>query len=153
MIGLLFLPAMIRSASDAAIHSNDRHTKVGASIARKNRDKTFQIVSAGFNLIIHHGDDAAFERPLKYRRVIHAEVMAIGGAARAGIGVLSSLMYISHPPCLNCATLIRAAGIKTIVIGGDNYQSDTPETRADVEHMLHGAVRMISLAEALDQDF
>lgn len=153
MLGSLFIPSMIRSADDARAYSNDPDTKVGACIARKNRDKSFQIISAGFNLIIHHGDAEALLRPLKYRRVIHAEVSAIGGAARAGIGVLSSLMYITHPPCLPCATAIRAAGIKYLVIGESNYHSDSAETRVDVNLMLSGAVRAFSLAEAMDFDF
>ena len=63
--------------------------------------------------------EARWKRPDKYRRVIHAEMNAIGWAARKGISTVGATLYCTHFPCnqVGCARLIIAAGIKHIVAG------------------------------------
>ena len=83
---------------------------------------------------------------------VHAEQNAICQAARYGVDVSGSTIYITISPCLTCAKLIINAGIKEVVYGGDysaflgtvkqmfreagvkcrrmaNKQSSTPECR------------------------
>lgn len=48
-------------------------------------------------------------------RTIHAEQNAIAFAARAGVALEGSTLYINMEPCMHCAKLIIAAGIKKIV--------------------------------------
>lgn len=43
---------------------------------------------------------------------IHAEVNTIAYAARHGIDISNSIMYGTWSPCINCAKLIIASGIK-----------------------------------------
>ena len=47
--------------------------------------------------------------------VIHAEKNAIAAAARTGVSLLGSTCYVTLSPCMTCATLIQAAGIKRVV--------------------------------------
>ena len=49
---------------------------------------------------------------------IHAEVNAIAWAARNGSDVTGSTMYVTLSPCVHCAKVILASGIKTVVFGG-----------------------------------
>lgn len=48
-------------------------------------------------------------------RAIHAEINAIGQAAKYGIATEGTTLYITHEPCLNCLKAGIAAGIKEIV--------------------------------------
>jgi len=45
---------------------------------------------------------------------IHAEQNAIGFASRNGLSTKDSDLYISVSPCIYCAKLIWAAGIKNV---------------------------------------
>jgi dCMP deaminase len=46
---------------------------------------------------------------------IHAERNAIGYAAREGIGTGGATLYVTHAPCLDCASVVQAAGIVRVV--------------------------------------
>ena len=50
---------------------------------------------------------------------VHAEQNAICQAARYGINVSGSTIYVTISPCLTCAKLIINAGIREVVYGGD----------------------------------
>ena len=50
---------------------------------------------------------------------VHAEQNAICQAARYGINVADSTIYITLSPCLTCTKLIINAGIKEVVYAGD----------------------------------
>lgn len=47
-------------------------------------------------------------------REIHAEANAIGFAAKHGIATEGTDIYVTYSPCLSCAKLIKAAGIKNV---------------------------------------
>ena len=47
--------------------------------------------------------------------VIHAELNCILKAAREGVSVIDSTIYITTAPCLVCATMLLAAGVKRVV--------------------------------------
>lgn len=47
-------------------------------------------------------------------RAVHAEANAIAYAARFGLSVDGSYLYCTHCPCLHCAQLIIASGIKSV---------------------------------------
>jgi dCMP deaminase len=88
--------------------SKDPSTKVGAVIAEGKR-----IVSIGFNgppAGTHDSD--ILPRDEKLRRTIHAETNAILFARRDLTGCT---IYVSRPPCSQCAAKIIQAGIKVVV--------------------------------------
>ena len=47
-------------------------------------------------------------------RSIHAEALAICRAAKKGISLKGTAAFITSMPCINCAKLILAAGIKEV---------------------------------------
>ena len=65
---------------------------------------------------------------------VHAEQNAICQAARYGVNVGGSTIYITLSPCLTCAKLIINAGIAEVVYGGD-----FPAFRDAVKEMFKAA--------------
>ena len=104
-------------AITAAMRSKDPNTQVGAVLV----DEENHIIATGYNGFPPgiEETEARWKRPDKYRRVIHAEMNAIGWAARKGISTVGATLYCTHFPCnqVGCARLIIAAGIKHIVAG------------------------------------
>ena len=45
---------------------------------------------------------------------LHAEVNAIGYAAQSGVSTKNAVLYTSVSPCIDCAKLIVASGIKEV---------------------------------------
>jgi len=112
----------MRFALLAALKSKDLSTQVGAVIVRDNR-----ILSVGYNGLpigVHDPFDFSepdkkmlsrrTERPEKYHWVEHAERNAIYHAARNGVSIMGSTLYVTGPPCENCTRGIIQAGIKKV---------------------------------------
>lgn len=90
--------------------------KIGAVIVRDTR-----IVSIGYN-----GAPASLGQCDEYGciidrerggciRTIHAEQNAIAYASRVGISIEGGTIYVTMSPCIDCAKLIIASGLKRIV--------------------------------------
>jgi len=59
------------------------------------------------------------------RRVVHAEINAICQAARRGISLKGSVIYITgYFPCLNCMKAIIQAGIKEVVYEKEYHSAE-----------------------------
>ena len=56
-----------------------------------------------------------FEYLVTKNTVIHAELNAILHAARQGVSVKGSTIYVSLAPCSGCSAMIAQAGIKRVV--------------------------------------
>ncbi len=54
---------------------------------------------------------------------MHAEQNAIADAARRGSSLDGCIAYVTHYPCINCAKILAAAGIRTIKYHSD-YHND-----------------------------
>jgi dCMP deaminase len=54
---------------------------------------------------------------------VHAEQNAITDAARRGVSVAGATAYVSHFPCINCAKVLAAAGVREIKYHFD-YNND-----------------------------
>ena len=109
-----------------AKRSNCSRRKVGAVIMNRNH-----ILSAGYNGT-PRGVKNCFEggcprcagktpsgKGLDECLCTHAEQNAICQAARYGVDISGSTIYITLSPCLTCAKLIINAGIKEVVYAGD----------------------------------
>ena len=100
-------------AREVATRSTCDRKHVGAVIVR---DKT--ILSTGYNGSIKglpHCDDAGCEMVDGHCvRTSHAEANAIVQAAKNGVGINQSEIYVTASPCYDCFKLIANAGIKTI---------------------------------------
>jgi len=47
-------------------------------------------------------------------RTIHAEINAIAQAAKSGVSILGSDIYITHSPCIHCLKVLINTGIRRI---------------------------------------
>ena len=110
--------------------SKDRSTKVGVVIVTP--DNT--LLSIGFNGFPRGIDDEIeryHERPMKYRITEHAERNAIYNAARNGIRLQGSIMYLPFEPtpCTDCTRGIIQAGI--VEVRGTNAKFPGKGTQWD----------------------
>ena len=98
-------------AREVATRSTCDRKSVGAVIVR---GKT--ILSTGYNGSIKgakHCDDAGHEMVNDHCiRTIHAEANAIVQAAKHGIRIEDSEIYVTASPCYNCFKMIATSGIK-----------------------------------------
>jgi dCMP deaminase len=50
-------------------------------------------------------------------RTIHAEINAIAQAAKSGVSIRGSDIYVTHSPCIHCLKVIVNTGIHRVVYG------------------------------------
>lgn len=50
-------------------------------------------------------------------RTIHAEINAIAQAAKSGVSILGSHIYITHSPCIHCLKVLINTGIGRVCYG------------------------------------
>ncbi|MEE9167245.1 MAG: dCMP deaminase family protein [Candidatus Neomarinimicrobiota bacterium] len=115
-------------AQEVASRSTCDRKHVGAVIVR---DKT--ILSTGYNGSIRglpHCEEAGHEMDDGHCvRTIHAEANAIVQAARNGININKSEIYVSASPCYDCFKMIANSGIEKIYYG-EFYRDERIKTRA-----------------------
>ena len=130
-------------AEITAKQSNCVKYKVGAVIVKDNRViiQGYNGTVAGFincsekfgccdinmdeNRVIHNMWSSAFE--------VHAEMNCISYAARKGISIQDTIMYITHKPCNNCIKHIISSGIKKIIYKKDYIDNNQQE---DINELL-----------------
>jgi dCMP deaminase len=137
-----WVDAFMDTAERFAQLSNSRRLKVGAVVVKDGR-----ITSIGYNgtpagwdnncedkIYCDDGDYSEQQLPktenlpwLRYKlvtkkEVIHAEANAISKLAKSTESGEGSWMFCTHAPCVDCATMIYGAGIKTLVYR-DDYRS------------------------------
>lgn len=108
--------------------SKDPSTKTGCVVVRDRR-----ILSVGYNGFPIGCDDSPdlyADRELKYSRVVHCDTNAIYSAARVGISLVGSTMYLTGPPCSECTKGIINAGIVEVIWPAVNKFECDPETGA-----------------------
>ena len=95
--------------------SKDINTKIGAVIVGKDKE----ILTTGYNSFPRGLNDELTERqerPEKYFWFEHAERNAIYNAARIGVSLKESTVYLtSGLPCMDCARGLIQSGVKKIV--------------------------------------
>ena len=91
---------------------------VGCVIVMDNR-----IISAGYNGFLPGAPHMSIIRNNHEQATVHAEQNAITDCASRGVSVKGGIAYITHYPCLNCAKILAAAGIKEIKYHTD-YKND-----------------------------
>ena len=127
-------------ANEVSTRSTCDRKYVGAVIVR---EKT--ILSTGYNGSIKglpHCDEAGHEMVDDHCiRTTHAEANAIVQAAKNGVEINKSDIYVTASPCYNCFKLIANAGIKTIYYG-EFYREDRI-----LEHAKEAGIELVSLED------
>ena len=107
--------------------SKDPSTQVGAIVVGPSGEDR----ASGYNgaprgcSADEPGDARRDTRPEKYFWFSHAELNAITNAARVGTPLEGCTIFVTHPPCMDCARAIVQAGIKRVVTveqGADFYE-------------------------------
>lgn len=105
-----------------ASRSNCGRLQVGCVMvsggAHKNR-----IIAAGYNGFLPGAPHNSRVRDGHEQATVHAEQNAISDAARRGVSLEGATAYITHFPCINCAKIMSAAGIRCIKYHSD-YRND-----------------------------
>lgn len=100
-------------AEQVATRSTCARKHVGAVIVR---DKT--ILSTGYNGSLRgapHCDDVGHDIENDHCvRTVHAEANAVAQAAKHGVRIDQSEIYVTASPCLTCFKLLANAGITTV---------------------------------------
>ena len=119
--------------------------RVGAVIVR---DRT--ILSTGYNGSIRglaHCDDKGHLMDNGHCvRTVHAEANAIAQAAKHGVNVNNSSVYITASPCWTCFKLLANSGINEIVYG-EFYQDERIFENARLAN-----IKLIHLPSTLDEE-
>tara|TARA_B100001113_G_scaffold274133_1_gene228761 strand:+ start:563 stop:991 length:429 start_codon:yes stop_codon:yes gene_type:complete len=127
-------------AREVATRSTCDRKHVGAVIVR---DKT--ILSTGYNGSIKglpHCDDAGCEMVDDHCvRTSHAEANAIVQAAKNGVGINQSEIYVTASPCYDCFKLIANAGIKII------YYKEFYRDQRIIERSKEVGIQLVSLKD------
>ena len=133
-----FVYAFMDVAQRFAELSSARRKKVGCIIVKDDR-----IISIGYNGMpsgwdneceqwipndgvtfdVHPGDRDIYGSYITKQEVLHAETNAIAKLARSSESGVGATMFITAPPCLDCAKLIYQAGIEKVFYTGE-YRSD-----------------------------
>ena len=82
-----------------------------------------RIISVGYNGFLAGAPHESIVRNNHEQATVHAEQNAIADAAKRGVSVSGSTAYITHYPCINCAKILIASGIKKIIYCKD-YKND-----------------------------
>ena len=124
MISRLWDERFLKLSQHVAQWSKDPRTKVGACIV--NDDK--QVIGLGYNGIPRGVIDLESryeDRETKLLLVAHAERNALDNCFVSPKG---STLYVTHPPCNECAKSIIQRGIKRVVAVADNSRvQDNPK--------------------------
>jgi len=91
---------------------------VGCVLVKDNR-----IISQGYNGFLPGCPHKSIVRDNHEQATVHAEQNAIADCAKRGVNCSESIAYITHYPCIICARMLLASGIKEIKYIND-YHND-----------------------------
>lgn len=103
----------LRIAEEVRLWSKDPGTKVGCVLVNDRR-----ILSTGYNgfpASISDDLERYIDREYKLSVTVHAEANAILNAAKNGTKVEGSTLYVTFPPCSQCASAVIQAGVAKVV--------------------------------------
>lgn len=105
-----------------ASRSSCQRLNVGCVIVSGGSQKN-RIVAAGYNGFLPGAPHTSRVRDGHELATVHAEQNAVSDAARRGVSLDGATIYITHFPCINCAKILAAAGIRFIKYHRD-YRND-----------------------------
>lgn len=83
-----------------------------------------RIIAAGYNGFLAGLPHESIVRDGHEQATVHAEQNALADAARRGVTTQDAIAYVTHFPCINCAKMLLAAGIKKCYYYKDYYNDD-----------------------------
>ena len=116
--GAYFMAAAMLLAS----RSSCERLHVGCVIVSGGENSN-RIIAAGYNGYLPGAPHRSRMRDGHEQATVHAEQNAIADAARRGVNLDGATIYVTHFPCINCAKILSAAGIREIIYHYD-YRND-----------------------------
>lgn len=91
--------------------SKAERLKVGCCFVTQNN-----VVLGGVNGLPRPLGNVCEEEGVTKKETIHAELNGILKAAKEGISLVGSTLYVTHSPCKSCASILIEVGVKRVVI-------------------------------------
>jgi dCMP deaminase len=113
-----FMATALLMATRSACH----RLQVGCVLVSGGEHRN-RIIAAGYNGFLPGLSHTSRVRDGHEQATVHAEQNAVADAARRGISVDGATAFVSHFPCINCAKILAAAGIRVIKFHLD-YKND-----------------------------
>ena len=85
--------------------------------------KDDRIIASGYNGFLPGAPHKSIVVNNHEQATVHAEQNAIADCSKRGVETFGATAYITHYPCINCAKILAAAGIKKIFYMND-YKND-----------------------------
>ncbi|MDR3316674.1 MAG: dCMP deaminase family protein [Puniceicoccales bacterium] len=73
-----------------------------------------RLIASGYNGFLPGLPHDSYLRDGHEMATVHAEQNAIADAAKRGVSVAGATAYVTHYPCIHCAKLLIAAGIRRV---------------------------------------
>jgi dCMP deaminase len=107
----------------ADLFSKDPATKVCAFFIAP---ESLQILSTGYNGFCRGIEESnqRWERPEKYKYVVHAEANGIFNACRNGVSLKDSICIVTLFPCSNCTKGLIQVGVKEIITKEPDFEHE-----------------------------
>jgi dCMP deaminase len=109
-----------------------------------------RVIAAGYNGFLPGAPHESRVRDGHEQATVHAEQNAIADAAKRGVSLEGATMYVTHYPCVNCAKILAAAGVRVV-----KYLHDYRNEPLVLELLTQAGVRVEqvpgSVAAALPQ--
>lgn len=105
-----------------ATRSSCSRLRVGCVMVSGGEQRN-RIIAAGYNGFLPGAPHTSRVREGHEQATVHAEQNAIADAARRGASLDGATAYITHFPCVNCAKILAAAGLRAVKYLHD-YRND-----------------------------
>jgi dCMP deaminase len=102
-----------------SLRSSCSRLHVGCVIVKDNR-----IVSTGYNGHLPNTEHSSIIQDGHEQMTVHAETNAVTDAAKRGISLSGTIAYVTHLPCIVCAKILIASGIKHIIFSEHYNDND-----------------------------
>ena len=103
----------MQQAQIMSTRSKDPSTKVGCIIVSQDG----YVISEGYNGFprgIADTEERLNDRTQKYPRIVHGEANAVINACRNGTKIEDGVVFVTQPPCPDCAKMLVQSGISQI---------------------------------------
>ena len=107
----------LQMAALVASFSKDPSRQVGCVVVDPDR-RVRGMGYNGFPAGIADTEARLTHRPIKHKLVVHAEANAVATACLHGVSFRGCTLYVTAPPCSQCAGLLIQAGIIRVVWRG-----------------------------------